>query len=161
MKRNQEHLPVLGYGPYFIISMVVVTGIFYFSIKSGVFESLYIDSLLLSLLGMVLILLGLIMYTLSLVKSRIGTKIKENKLVTNGIYGYVRNPIYSGFLYVFSGFLLLQKNLIALVPPFLFWIALTLFIKKTEEKWLIRTFGKEYINYMKKVNRCILWFPKK
>ena len=34
-------------------------------------------------------------------------------------------------------------------------------MKNTEEKWLTEHFGKEYINYCKRVNRAIPWFAKK
>ena len=34
-------------------------------------------------------------------------------------------------------------------------------LKNTEEKWLSELYGQEYLDYCKKVNRCIPWFPKK
>ena len=38
---------------------------------------------------------------------------------------------------------------------------MTIFLKNTEEKWLSELYGQEYLDYCKKVNRCIPWFPKK
>jgi hypothetical protein len=31
-------------------------------------------------------------------------------------------------------------------------------LKKTEEKWLYKMYGEEYLDYCKRVNRCIPWF---
>ena len=44
---------------------------------------------------------------------------------------------------------------------FVFWALMTVMMKNTEEKWLTERFGKEYINYCKRVNRAIPWFAKK
>lgn len=158
---KKDHLPVLGYGPYFILAMAIVFSIFLYLPKKGFFVKLYLDNIIMSIIGIFLIVLGVIVYILSLVHSRIGTRIKENKLVTNGIYRYIRNPIYAGILYVFTGVLFLQRNLIAIVAFIIFWIAHLIFIKATEEKWLIEKFGNEFLDYMKKTNRFIIWFPKK
>jgi len=38
---------------------------------------------------------------------------------------------------------------------------MTIFLIYTEEKWLKDLYGQEYIEYCKKVNRCISWFQKK
>ena len=34
-------------------------------------------------------------------------------------------------------------------------------LKNTEEKWLANLYGQEYIDYCKRVNRCIPWLPRK
>ncbi|MEL5719973.1 MAG: isoprenylcysteine carboxylmethyltransferase family protein, partial [Treponemataceae bacterium] len=80
--------------------------------------------------------------------------------VTTGVYGIVRNPIYSAFLFIFSGVLLLFRNWFLLILPFVFWALLTLLMKFTEEIWLKDKFGKEYTAYCKKVNRVIPWFRR-
>ena len=38
---------------------------------------------------------------------------------------------------------------------------MTIFLKNTEEKWLSELYGQEYLDYCKRVNRCIPWSPKK
>lgn len=86
---------------------------------------------------------------------------EENKLITDGVYGVVRNPIYSGVLLVCTGAVLIANNLILLAVPVVCWIYMTLFLIKTEEKWLRELYGEEYISYCKRVNRCIPWFPKR
>ena len=94
-------------------------------------------------------------------ESRIGENIRRNNLVQTGVYAYVRNPVYSAFLMICSGVLLLEGNLWLLILPIIFWLCLTILMKNTEEKWLAALYGEEYSNYCKRVNRCIPWPPKK
>lgn len=37
---------------------------------------------------------------------------------------------------------------------------MTVLMKNTEEKWLYALYGQEYLDYCKRVNRCIPW-PKR
>ncbi|WP_245654167.1 methyltransferase family protein [Aedoeadaptatus pacaensis] len=92
---------------------------------------------------------------------KINLKVRETKLITTGIYGVVRNPVYSAFLFVFTGALLFEANFLLLLLPIVYWGFLTLLMKKTEEKWLLREFGEEYAVYCREVNRVIPWFPKR
>ena len=34
-------------------------------------------------------------------------------------------------------------------------------LKLTEEKWLLSLYKQEYADYLKRVNRCIPWLPRK
>lgn len=38
---------------------------------------------------------------------------------------------------------------------------MTVVLMSTEEKWLANLYGKEYDEYKSRVNRCILWIPRK
>ena len=87
--------------------------------------------------------------------SKIKRKITEGKLITTGVYSIVRNPIYSAFLFIFTGILLFTNNLYLLIFPIFFYLLLTVLLKRTEEKWLIEKFKDEYKIYLKKVNRVI------
>ncbi len=77
------------------------------------------------------------------------------------LYGIVRNPVYSGALLACAGAVLIANNLILLIVPVICWLYMTLFLIKTEEKWLKELYGQEYVLYSQRVNRCIPWFPKK
>ena len=101
------------------------------------------------------------MWYSAVVKSRIDARIKENTLVTDGIYAHVRNPIYSAFLFICSGAILIACNLYLLILPPVFLLYLIVFIKNTEEKWLYNVYGEEFENYCKRVNRCIPSIRKK
>ncbi|OGC18585.1 hypothetical protein A3J90_05635 [candidate division WOR-1 bacterium RIFOXYC2_FULL_37_10] len=77
-------------------------------------------------------------------------------LTTNGIYKYVRNPMYSGVSFTLFGLgLLLNKTAIGLTG--LTWFCLTYFQCKREEKELTERFGEEYTNYK---NNTPLYMPK-
>ncbi|MBR2257265.1 MAG: hypothetical protein IJ899_07995 [Blautia sp.] len=41
------------------------------------------------------------------------------------------------------------------------WVILTIALKLTEDKWLLNLYGQDYADYMKRVNRCIPWPPRK
>ena len=62
--------------------------------------------------------------------------IKDNILLTKGVYAVVRNPIYSAFFFVFTGMLLIEANLWLLILPIVFWLYMTILLKLTEEKCL-------------------------
>lgn len=77
----------------------------------------------------------------------------QSTLITKGPFVYSRNPIYMGLLLLFIGFeLTLQSYLIILIIP-LFWFVNLVVIK--EEKLLEKHFGKEYLEYKKRVPRFL------
>ncbi|WP_455257201.1 methyltransferase family protein [Peptoniphilus asaccharolyticus] len=91
-------------------------------------------------------------------KYKIVKGIRENRLVTEGIYAYVRNPIYSAWLFICNGVLFLGRDIWLIGLSFIFYFYLTILVKFTEEKWLLELYGKEYEPYCKQVNRVIPWF---
>lgn len=155
-------LPVFGVGPIYVISCLIITigGFildYYKLLELGKLPQLQI---FMSVIGGLLIIGGLILWIKSVLFQRIGDEIKSGNLVTVGVYSIVRNPIYSSFTFIFTGALLFAFNLYLLVLPFVFWSYLTILMKFTEEKWLRKRFGKEYVAYCQKVNRVIPWFRK-
>ena len=81
-------------------------------------------------------------------------------LVTDGIYAWMRNPLYTGWMFIIIGVALCFGNLWLLVLPFIFWALMAIMLKPTEEKWLRNLYGTEYDAYCKRVNRTWPWFPK-
>lgn len=82
-------------------------------------------------------------------------KKKEHFLMTKGFYGITRHPSYFGFLVWTIGTQLMCFNLICLIG---FPIGLYIFFEDRiieEEGLLIEFFGKEYIEYKKKVGILI------
>lgn len=116
---------------------------------------------LLCLFGAALILGGIALWTGAVLIARVDDGIKEDRLVTSGVYRWCRNPIYTAFLFLCTGALLLNGNLwlLALVP--VFWLWMTVLMKHTEEKWLSEHFGEAYRLYQKQVNRVWPWPPEK
>lgn len=105
--------------------------------------------------GTLLIVIGGVFWLLAVIKSRITNSIKNNDLVTTGIYGYIRHPIYAAFLHITTGIIVIYGNILLFILPIIFWALLTVTMKKTEETWLIDLYGDDYIEYSKKVNRFI------
>ncbi|MBQ9428882.1 MAG: isoprenylcysteine carboxylmethyltransferase family protein [Clostridia bacterium] len=159
--KEKDHLPLYGIGPVYGAVTVVLT------VVGGVCGSMFpfgkVPQLKIPLLifGILLILYGVTLWIRAVIVAKLDNGIKENRLVTGGVYAHVRNPIYSAILFACTGALCMAGNLLFLPLFFVFWALMTVMMKKTEEKWLTERFGKEYINYCKRVNRAIPWFAKK
>jgi protein-S-isoprenylcysteine O-methyltransferase Ste14 len=76
-------------------------------------------------------------------------------LVTSGMYGCTRNPMYLGLLFVLAGWALYLGNALA----FLFLPAFVLYMNRfqiePEERALTALFGQEFVAYTFRVRRWI------
>lgn len=162
-ENKQKHLPVIGVGPLIVIPQLVVTVLAIILSEMGILYSLQIKELKIPfiIIGIMLVLLGAWLWLSSNFKAKIDTCIKENHLVTSGVYSMVRNPIYSAFFLVCIGAFFIEANIILFVLPVGYYAYMTVFLIKTEEKWLRKLYGQEYEEYCKSVNRCIPWIPKR
>lgn len=162
LKQN-KNLPVFGVGPFYVAIIIVITLFAIIVNKVGFFSNFRFSKfrVAVNILGILIIILGLIIWIGAVIISKIDKNIKDNNLVVDGIYKYVRNPIYSAFLFVSSGILLFTHNLLFLILPIVYWIILTQLMIHTEEKWLFTKYGDKYEDYCKKTNRCIPFFPRK
>jgi protein-S-isoprenylcysteine O-methyltransferase Ste14 len=103
--------------------------------------------------GYVLLLLGLILWGAAIIQLLIG--FSKGKLVTTGAYGVVRNPIYSSAtFFIFPAVALMTLTWVYLVPSVVLYVGVMIFIGK-EEKQLTKAFGKEYEDYMARVDRLV------
>ncbi len=82
---------------------------------------------------------------------------KAKGLVTGGIYGLVRNPIYTANFLILPGLALLASSTVALMytPVWFIFLAILCII---EERDLKRQYGKEYHEYMEKVPYRLIKF---
>lgn len=81
----------------------------------------------------------------------------EHALVTDGLYAYVRHPMYSSFLLSAVAQLLLLPNWIA-GPAGLVGIGVLFFSRAgREERLMIDTFGDQYRAYMRRTARIVPW----
>jgi protein-S-isoprenylcysteine O-methyltransferase Ste14 len=71
-----------------------------------------------------------------------------------GLYRVSRNPMYVAYFIYFLGCVLLTHSFVLLVILFIFQISAH-WIIRSEERWCVKKFGDEYINYMNKVKRYI------
>ena len=160
--KEKSHLPLLGVGPVIIAFQVLITAIGIIASCRGYFDAGKIEllNIPLKIVGIGLVLFGFSLNYSAKHKSKLFEMVAENKLITTGVYSIVRNPVYSAVLLACTGAVCIFDNLILLFIPIICWIYMTIFLKLTEEKWLADLYGQEYIEYCKKVNRCIPWFPK-
>jgi protein-S-isoprenylcysteine O-methyltransferase Ste14 len=86
----------------------------------------------------------------------VSLEIREgHELVQNGIYKYVRHPMYSAIWLWSILQALLLNNFIAGLSGILGFGALYLFRVKKEEKMMLNKFGDRYQKYMKRTKRII------
>ncbi|GEM_PF-378941 len=79
---------------------------------------------------------------------------KGHALITRGVYGHVRHPIYSGFIFMFLGNALFAGTVSALLLFLLVFMSL-LFSIKREEALLTEHFPEEYPAYKKRTKALI------
>jgi len=79
---------------------------------------------------------------------------KNHELITNGIYRYVRHPIYSAALLMVSGALLVSGSFTFIFGLIIIFIACEVSAQR-EEKILTKNFDKKYIEYKKTTKKFI------
>jgi protein-S-isoprenylcysteine O-methyltransferase Ste14 len=83
------------------------------------------------------------------------TGFSKGKLVTTGAYGVVRNPIYSSAtFFILPAVALLTLTWVYFVPSVFLYMGVMIFIGE-EEKQLTTAFGKEYEDYVARVDRLV------
>ena len=103
--------------------------------------------------GYVLLVPGLILWGTAVFQLLAG--FSKGQLVTSGAYGVVRNPIYSSVtFFVLPAVTLLTLTWVYLVVSVFLYAGVMIFIG-TEEKQMTRAFGKEYEDYLARVDRLI------
>jgi len=94
-----------------------------------------------------------------------GTPVPFNpppKLITTGLYSYVRNPMLLGLFILLLGLgvLFCSLSLVFIFTP-LFILANVLYLRAVEEKEMEKKFGEEYLNYKKSVPMFIPKFGRR
>ena len=103
--------------------------------------------------GYLLLLPGLILWGAAVIQLMTG--FSNGKLVTTGAYSVVRNPIYSSVtFFILPGLALMTLTWVYFVPSVFLYIGVMIFIGK-EEQQLTKTFGKQYEDYLARVDRLV------
>lgn len=160
---DKNHLPMYGVGPVYVGAIIMITAAAVIMGQCGFFEKGRIEFLKIPFfaVGILLIILEVYLWSGAVFRSKIDDGITGNKLVKTGVYSLCRNPIYSAFMFFCTGEMMISGNLFFLPFFFFYWSFMTVLMKGTEEKWLLKLYGTEYSNYCKRVNRCIPWFAKR
>lgn len=141
-------LPIILFLPYYeyklILQYVLTPFLYYWTVISGT---------LLLFCG------GLILLTSRIQLGKYGGPrivIETNhKLITNGIYRFIRHPMYLGFLIIFFGYsLALGSIFMTTLISFTFLLIFKGRIE-LEERILISEFGDEYMKYMERTKKLL------
>jgi protein-S-isoprenylcysteine O-methyltransferase Ste14 len=139
-------------------TILVLTGVDTFSL----WQSHPATQIVLPTLGILFVAVGVVLMVATIrlfVKFGNGTIAPWNptqRLVVQGIYRHVRNPMISGGMLILLGEALLAASL-PLFLWFVFAVALNaVYIPLSEEPGLAKRFGEEYLTYKRNVPR---WIP--
>ena len=72
-------------------------------------------------IGVLLIIAGIAVWFIGAVRSDMDDSITNNKLKTDGIYAWVRNPMYSGWWLAITGITFMFHNVCMLILPLINW----------------------------------------
>lgn len=112
-----------------------------------------------TLIGLAPLILGLFinLQATRTLQNRVTFDSNENPkaLVTEGFFRYSRNPMYLGGVVLGFGLAILLGSLVSFVFPTIFFLLLQFLFIPQEEEELKTTFGKEYLDYMKRIRKWI------
>jgi protein-S-isoprenylcysteine O-methyltransferase Ste14 len=113
----------------------------------------------LSLLGGILVLAGIannIVCQFTMGRSYSSTLItrEDHRLITHGMYAYVRHPIYLGVCIASTGIAIFTSSLLGLV---VLWSTIPFIFRRIrmEESMLVDEFGKEYEAYRGRTKKLV------
>ena len=154
---KKSSLPVFGVGPIYVITCSLITMLAFYLKRQGFYQAGEVTpfNLVFKIFGIILILTGVFFWIYAVLVQNIAHEIQSGKLVTTGIYSVTRHPIYTAFFFIFSGILTTAHNLFMLGFILFFYLYLVVFMQNTEEKWLAKKFGREYLEYAKRTPRIL------
>src|SRR3989344_4518681 len=152
-EKNKEnmwwHGLALTFGTYILFFIL-----FYFG-KIG----LFFDDRILDISGFIVLFFGF--FIMVLAHAHMGTSWRmgndsntKTKLVYTGLFGHSRNPVYLALIIQSLGVLMIVPHILTLIL-FIAIIVIFNFIVKSEEKFLEKQFGEEFLKYKTRVRRFI------
>ncbi|MFX0152699.1 MAG: methyltransferase family protein, partial [Candidatus Hodarchaeota archaeon] len=118
------------------------------------------DTFIFSILGIILLILGgLFLITGRYQLKQFGSGVlhieEDHKMITSGIFQYIRHPIYAGSLLGIFGFYLAFRSIIILIAVSVIYFLIFRHRLTFEEELLIKEFGDQYKEYMQRTKRLI------
>ncbi|MHA1916211.1 MAG: methyltransferase family protein [Promethearchaeota archaeon] len=154
-REHQETFPLLGVGPKILLTLCPF--LIFFGILNALFPlfQIPIGFVWKVSIGFVLIIIGVLVFIYS--EKIIKPAHNSSELITVSIYAHIRHPMYAiwGLAILPGIFFLLNSWIFFIILP-VYYIIVRLFIQQ-EERFLLRRYGQEYIQYKKNVNA---FFPK-
>lgn len=149
--KSRKNMTVFGVGPKLVLGTVLFTllVIGLCAKLPGNFHMSFLLSPIRVTLGILLIVAGGILYVLS--AKTILKGFPAGKLLTTGVYGLCRHPLYASWgLFILPGGAFLVDNWLTFTIPVFMCVLIKLLVGK-EEKWLEGKFGRRYLNYKNQV----------
>jgi protein-S-isoprenylcysteine O-methyltransferase Ste14 len=158
---KQKKMSILGIGP--LLAMYTFCYAMLMWIVTKYLEKIviikHIPNYIFYVIGGLLLIIGIPFFIIS-----VKTLLKgfpQSTLMTNGVYGISRNPLYSSFIcFIVPGIVILTKSVLMMTIPIFMYFTFKLLIKK-EEDYLGQTFGQEYLDYKSRVNLVLPMFKTK
>ena len=118
------------------------------------------DNIIISYIGFILYFTGALLILVARVQlGRFGTAElsteQDHQLFTEGVYKYIRNPMYSGGLIATIGFCLIFRCIITLIIVFTYTFLVYRMRLLEEERILLEKFGKQFEDYKRKTKKLI------
>ena len=112
------------------------------------------------IVGIILIICGLLIRWIAIfsLKRQFTVDVaitKDHRIISEGIYRFVRHPAYAGSILSFFGLALSFANILSLAVVFPPICSAFLYRIRVEERALVDTFGDEYIRYCNSTKRLI------
>ena len=138
---------------YFVLSLILIIGIGWMDTSTLLASPWPLFGILPILLGVGLAAQG------SRLFARAGTNIvpftESTALVTDGVFRFSRNPMYTGMILALIGTALLANSLFAWLILIPFVAIIRGFFISNEERLMEETFGEEYLSYKGSVRRWL------
>ncbi len=120
-------------------------------------------NIIITLVGFLISLLGETVRIIAVGYAYTGTSGRESylradSLNMNGIYSIVRNPLYIGNFFIFTGLVIVFSNIFAVLVFGIFLILQYYFVILAEENFLKEKYGGPYESYCRQVRRILLTF---
>ncbi len=156
-KNKEANISILLFTMTIIFVLVTLifkpTLFFLTSVSSG--------SIFTTVVGSVLLLASLIIAASALVEMkdswRVGVKEDDDSvLITSGVYAISRNPFFLSYFTLFLAYMVLIPSPLIIVTALSAIISVH-FMVTVEERHLLKMFGDEYYDYMKRVPRYFLF----
>jgi protein-S-isoprenylcysteine O-methyltransferase Ste14 len=159
-----QHLRAVGLLPG-MVAVVIPTTVLYLTGADtfGIWQAVPATRVILPILGLLLTGIGLslmvatIRLFVSIGKGTLAPWNPTQRLVVQGVYRYVRNPMISGVLFVLPGEAVTAASLPLACWFLVFVIVNAVYIPLIEEPGLAKRFGEEYLAYKRNVAR---WLPR-
>ncbi len=138
----------------FLLVIIIAYGVHYISPKGlGGASGLKYIGILLVICGIAVVSLAIIYFRHA--KTNIEPWKPTTQIISTGIYGYSRNPIYLALCLIHIGIAVFLNSLWILVSFIVTAILLYHFAINKEERYLEAKFGEDYIQYKNKVRRWL------